>query len=152
MKKFIYKELAHDMEKINDLGSNGWKIISVFGPTVIMEYECEVEESDEDLMPLEKTIKDPEALYKCLDKVKRYDWGNHYESTNFITIDEYMEGDFYSDDGEYEMYLSDRFYFIGTNIASFGETEFDEFLKKNKGKFKDPENLKIYYIDYPEDK
>ena len=153
MKKFIYKELAHDMEKINDLGSNGWKIINVFGPTVIMEYECEIEESDEeDLMPLEKTIKDPEALYKCLDKVKRYDWGNHYESTDFITIDEYMEGDFYSDDGEYEMYLSDGFYFVGTNIASLGETEFDEFLKKNKGKFKDPENLKIYYIDYPEDK
>jgi hypothetical protein len=117
-----------------------------------MEFEYEDAESVEDLMPVARTISDPLALYKCQEKVKRYEWGNTMEPTEFLTLEDFRDDNFYSDDGEYEMYLSDGFYFVGTNIASFGETEFDEFLKKNKGKFKDPENLKIYYIDYPEDK
>ena len=103
-------------------------------------------------MPVARTISDPCALYRCMDKVKRYEWGNHYVSTEFLTIDEFKDGDFYSDDDEYEAFLSDGFYFLGTDISVMSKDELDKFIEENKSKFLCPDQLKVYYIDYPEDK
>ena len=108
---------------------------------------------NQNIMPVARTISDPGALYKCMDKVKRYDWNDsHYESTEFLTIDEFKNEDFYSDDGEYEAFLSDGFYFLGTDISVISEDELDKFIEENKSKFLCPDQLKVYYIDYPEDK
>jgi hypothetical protein len=155
--KYKYKKLEFDEENVNALGSNGWKIIGISGSSVIMELE-ETEQIVRNInpiqstMPVARTISDPSALYKCMDKVKRYEWGNHYESTEFLTIDEFKNEDFYSDDGEYEAFLSDGFYFLGTDLSVMSEDELDKFIEENKSKFLCPDQLKVYYIDYPEDK
>jgi hypothetical protein len=153
MKRFKYRILEGlNEEDVNDLGSKGYKVCGVSGSNIIMELEYEVEEDEEDLMPVARTISDPLALYRCMEKVKRYDWGNTYEHSEFLTLEDFKNGDFYSDEGEYEAYLSDGFYFIGTNLSSMTEEEYEKFIRENKNKFRDPNNLKIYYIDYPEDK
>ena len=130
--KYKYKKLEFDESRVNELGSEGWRVISVLGSSVIMELE-ETEQIYQSLiqstMPVARTISDPGALYKCMDKVKRYEWGNHYESTEFLTIDEFKNEDFYSDDGEYEAFLSDGFYFLGTDISVI-EDDLDKFIKK----------------------
>jgi hypothetical protein len=157
MSKFKYRKLEFDESIVNELGSEGWRVISVLGSSVIMELE-ETEQivrninPNQSTMPVARTISDPGALYKCMDKVKRYEWGNHYESTEFLTIDEFKNEDFYSDDGEYEAFLSDGFYFLGTDISMMSEDELDKFIEENKSKFLCPDQLKVYYIDYPEDK
>ena len=154
-KKFGYKKLEFDESRVNELGSEGWRVISALGSSVIMELE-ETEQiinPNQSIMPVARTISDPNALYKCMDKVKRYDWNDeHYESTEFLTIDEFKNEDFYTDDGEYEAFLSDGFYFLGTDISVMNEDELDRFIEKNKSKFLCPDQLKVYYIDYPEDK
>ena len=156
MSKFKYRKLEFDESRVNELGSKGWRIISVLGSSVIMELEEEEKEQiinpNQNIMPVARTISDPNALYKCMDKVKRYEWGNHYESTEFLTIDEFKNDDFYTDDGEYEAFLSDGFYFLGTDISVMNEDELDKFIEENKSKFLCPDQLKVYYIDYPEDK
>jgi hypothetical protein len=155
MKRFKYKKVDKDENLMCELGSKGWRLAScapVSDAYVIFELEYEVEENEEDLMPVERTISDPLALYRCMEKVKRYDWGNTYVHPEFLTLEDFKNGDFYSDDGEYEAYLSDGFYFIGTNLSSMTEDECDNFIRTSKNKFRDPNNLKIYYIDYPEDK
>lgn len=154
-KKFKYKKLEFNESRVNELGSDGWRIVSIIGSSVIMEKEEDGDEQVEeiDFMPIEKTIINSKPLYKCLDKVKRYDWGNTYERPEFLTVEEFREGNFYTDDGEYEAYLSDGLYFIGTNLSDMTKDELTKFIEENKNKlacrFKD---LKIYYIDYPEDK
>ena len=157
MSKFKYRKLEFDESMVNELGSEGWRVISVLGSSVIMELE-ETEQIVRNINPIQSTmpvariISDPGALYKCMDKVKRYEWGNHYESTEFLTIDEFKNEDFYTDDGEYEAFLSDGFYFLGTDISAMNENELDKFIEENKSKFLCPDQLKVYYIDYPEDK
>ena len=160
-KKFEYRKLEFDEENVNALGSNGWRVIGISGSSVIMEKESQTEEIDtirginpiQSTMPVARTISDPNALYRCMDKVKRYDWNDkHYESTEFLTIDEFKNEDFYTDDGEYEAFLSDGFYFLGTDISVMSEDELDKFIEENKSKFLCPDELKVYYIDYPEDK
>ena len=160
-KKFEYRKLEFDEENVNALGSNGWRVIGISGSSVIMEKESQTEEIDtirginpiHSTMPVARTISDLNALYRCMDRVKRYDWNDsHYESTEFLTIDEFKNEDFYSDDGEYEAFLSDGFYFLGTDISVMSEDELDKFIEKNKSKFLCPDQLKVYYIDYPEDK
>ena len=149
---YRYKNVEiNNIKDINDLGANGWRAISSTGGYVLMEQEYYVVAS-KNLMPVQRTIGDPNALYKCQNKVKRYEWSCHMEYTEFLTIDEFKNNEFYTDEGEYEAYLSDGFYFIGTDISRMGSDEFDDFVKNNKDKFKDQNNLKIYYIDYPEDK
>jgi hypothetical protein len=156
MSKYKYRKLEFDENIVNELGSEGWRVISVLGSSVIMELEEDEREQiinpNQSTMPVARTISDPGALYKCMDKVKRYEWGNHYESTEFLTIDEFKNEDFYSDDGEYEAFLSDGFYFLGTDISMMNEDELDKFIEENKSKFLCPDQLKVYYIDYPEDK
>jgi hypothetical protein len=155
MKRFKYRLLEELNEGlVNDLGFKGYKMCRFFGSPslIIMELEYEVEENEEDLMPVAKTISDPLALYRCMEKVKRYDWGNTYVHPEFLTLEDFKNGNFYSDDGEYEAYLSDGFYFIGTNLRWFSIDECDNFIRANKNKFRDSNNLKVYYIDYPEDK
>ena len=152
--KYKYKKLEFDESIVNELGSEGWRVISVLGSSVIMELEEkeQIINHNQSTMPVARTISDPGALYKCMDKVKRYDWGNHYKSTEFLTIDEFKNDDFYTDDGEYEAFLSDGFYFLGTDISVISEDELDKFIEENKSKFLCPDQLKVYYIDYPEDK
>ena len=154
MSKFKYRKLEFDESIVNELGSEGWRVISVLGSSVIMELEEEEQiiNPNQSTMPVARTISDPGALYKCMDKVKRYEWENHYESTEFLTIDEFKNEDFYTDDGEYEAFLSDGFYFLGTDISVMSEDELDKFIEENKSKFLCPDELKVYYIDYPEDK
>lgn len=154
MSKFKYRKLEFDESKVNELGSEGWRIISVLGSSVIMELEEkeQIINPHQSTMPVARTISDPGALYKCMDKVKRYDWGNQYEHPEFLTIDEFKNEDFYTDDGEYEAFLSDGFYFLGTDISVMSEDELDKFIEENKSKFLCPDELKVYYIDYPEDK
>lgn len=146
-------------DAINNLGADGWRIISVNysgGETqVIMEniHQTSDDEDDENnLMPVARTIGDPNALYRCMDGVKRYEWSHLMEPAEFITFDELFNDDFYSDDGEYEMYISDGFYFLGTDISCMTRDEVLELVSKNKDKFRDGNDLKVYYIDYPEDK
>lgn len=155
-KKFEYRKLEFDEENVNALGSNGWRVIGISGSSVIMEKES-TEGADinpnQSIMPVARTISDPGALYRCMEKVKRYDWNDsHYESTEFLTIDEFKSENFYSDDGEYEAFLSDGFYFLGTDISMMSKDELDKFIEENKSKFLCPDQLKVYYIDYPEDK
>ena len=154
--KYKYKKLEFDESVVNELGSKGWRVISVLGSSVIMELEEEEKEQiinpNQNIMPVARTISDPGALYKCMDKVKRYEWGNTMEPTEFLTIDEFKNEDFYTDDGEYEAFLSDGFYFLGTDISVMNEDELDKFIEENKSKFLCPDQLKVYYIDYPEDK
>ena len=155
MSKFKYRKLEFDEKAVNVLGSEGWRIVGVLGSSVIMELEEkeQIINSNQSIMPVARTISDPGALYKCMDKVKRYDWNDkHYESTEFLTIDEFKNHDFYTDDGEYESFLSDGFYFLGTDISVMNEDELDKFIEENKSKFLCPDQLKVYYIDYPEDK
>ena len=157
MSKFKYRKLEFDESIVNELGSEGWRVISVLGSSVIMELEEKEQivrniNPNQSIMPVAKTISDPSALYKCMDKVKRYEWGNQYEHPEFLTIDEFKNEDFYSDDGEYEAFLSDGFYFLGTDISMMSEDELDKFIEENKSKFLCPDELKVYYIDYPEDK
>lgn len=142
---------------VNNLGAEGWRIISVNDSVVetriIMENIYPTPDPvEKDLMPVARTIGDPNALYRCMDKVKRYEWSNHKVSAEFITFDELFNNDFYSDDGEYEMYVSDGFYFLGTDISGMTKEEVLNFVSKNGDKFRDSNDLKIYYIDYPEDK
>ena len=155
MSKFKYRKLEFDEKAVNELGSEGWRIVGVLGSFVIMELEEkeQIINPNQSIMPVARTISDPGALYKCMDKVKRYDWNDkHYESTEFLTIDEFKNEDFYTDDGEYEAFLSDGFYFLGTDISVMDEDELDKFIEENKSKFLCPDQLKVYYIDYPEDK
>ncbi len=153
MKRFEYRILEGlNEDYVNNFGSKGYKVCGVSGSNIIMELEYEVEEKEKDLMPVAATILDHLALYRCMEKVKRYDWENTYEHPNFLTLEDFKNGDFYSDEGEYEAYLSDGFYFIGTNLRWYSEEECDNFIEANKNKFRDSNNLKIYYIDYPEDK
>ena len=155
MSKFKYRKLEFDVKAVNVLGSEGWRIVGVLGSSVIMELEEkeQIINSNQSIMPVARTISDPGALYRCMDKVKRYDWNDkHYESTEFLTIDEFKNHDFYTDDGEYESFLSDGFYFLGTDISVMNEDELDKFIEENKSKFLCPDQLKVYYIDYPEDK
>jgi len=154
MKRFKYRILEElNEEDVNDLGFKGYRVCGVSGSNIIMELEYEeTKVEEEDLMPVAKTISDPLALYRCMEKVKRYDWGDTYERSEFLTLKDFKNGNFYSDEGEYEAYLSDGFYFIGTNLSSMTEDEYEKFIGANKNKFRDPSNLKIYYIDYPEDK
>ena len=150
-KKFEYRKLEFDEENVNALGSNDWRVIGISGSSVIMEKESQTEEIDtirginpiQSTMPVARTISDPNALYRCMDKVKRYDWNDsHYESTEFLTIDEFKNEDFYSDDGEYEAFLSDVFYFLGTDISVMSEDELDKFIEENKAKLScNPEEL-----------
>ena len=153
-KKFKYRKLEFNEENVNELGSEGWRIVGIMGSSVIMEKEGEGDDDYSiDSMPVERTISNPKSLYKCLDKVKRYDWGNTYETAEFLTIEEFKNDDFYTDDGEYEAYLSDGLYFIGTNLSDMTKDELAQFIEENKAKLAcSPEDLKIYYIDYPEDK
>ena len=152
--RFKYRKLEFDESIVNELGSEGWRVISVLGSSVIMELEEkeQIINPNQSTMPVARTISDPSALYKCMDKVKRYDWGNQYEHPEFLTIDEFKNEDFYTDDGEYEAFLSDGFYFLGTDISVMSEDELDKFIEENKSKFLCPDDLKVYYIDYPEDK
>ena len=155
MSKFKYRKLEFDEKAVNVLGSEGWRIVGVLGSSVIMELEEkeQIINPNQSIMPVARTISDPGALYRCMDKVKRYDWNDkHYESTEFLTIDEFKNKDFYTDDGEYEAFLSDGFYFLGTDISVMNEDELDKFIEENKSKFLCPDQLKVYYIDYPEDK
>ena len=155
MSKYKYKKLEFDEKAVHELGSEGWRIVGVLGSSVIMELEEKehIINPNQSIMPVARTISDPGALYRCMDKVKRYDWNDkHYESTEFLTIDEFKNEDFYTDDGEYEAFLSDGFYFLGTDISVMNEDELDKFIEENKSKFLCPDQLKVYYIDYPEDK
>ena len=85
MNKFKYKKLEFDESRVNELGSEGWRVISVLGSSVIMEKES-TEEMDiirdikpiQSTMPVARTISDPGALYRCMDKVKRYDWNDSH--------------------------------------------------------------------------
>lgn len=142
---------------VNNLGADGWRIISVndsVGETrIIMENIYPTPDpAEKDLMPVARTIGDPNALYRCMDGVKRYEWSHLMEPAEFITFDELFNDDFYSDYGEYEMYISDGFYFLGTDISCMTRDEVLELVSKNKDKFRDGNDLKVYYIDYPEDK
>ena len=155
--KYKYKKLEFNESIVNELGSEGWRVISVLGSSVIMELEEKEQivrniNPNQSTMPVARTISDPNALYKCENKVKRYDWCNTTEPTEFLTIDEFKNYEFYSDDGEYEAFLSDGFYFLGTDISVMSEDELDKFIEENKSKFLCPDQLKVYYIDYPEDK
>ena len=58
----------------------------------------------------------------------------------------------YTDDGEYEAYLSDGEYFIGVDLSWLGDEECKEFIDKNKHLFGENKTLCIYFVDYPEDK
>jgi hypothetical protein len=154
MKKYKYKkiELVNE-DQLNELGSLGWKVIStILDLYVLMEFEYEDAEGVEDLMPVARTISDPLALYKCQEKVKRYEWGNTMEPTEFLTLEDFRDDNFYSDDDEFEAFLSDGYHFIGTDISTMSDEELDKFIEENKDKFKDLSVLKVYYIDYPEDK
>lgn len=107
------------------------------------------------LTPIEREIIDGKnklELFKCVDKVKRYNFSNHKESTEFLTINEFLEQDFYTDDGDYEAYLSDGEYFIGVDLHWLGIDECKEFIDKNKHLFGENKTLCIYFVDYPEDK
>lgn len=107
------------------------------------------------LTPIEREIIDGKnklELFKCVDKVKRYTFSNHKESTDFLTINEFLEHDFYTDEGEYEAYLSDGEYFIGVDMHWFDEEECKEFINKTKHLFGENKTLCIYFVDYPEDK
>jgi len=152
--KYKYRKLEFDENRVNELGSEGWRVINVLDSSVIMELEEkeQIINPNQSTMPVARTISDPGALYRCMDKVKRYDWGNTYEHPEFLTIDEFKNEDFYTDDGEYEAFLSDGFYFLGTDISVMSEDELDKFIEENKSKFLCPDELKVYYIDYPEDK
>ena len=154
MKKYTYRKIEMNEDLMSEFGSKGWKLVSVTPDScVIMELGYDVvEKAIPNLMPVAKTIQDPGALYRCQDKVKRYDWGNTMVPTEFLTIDEFKTEDFYTDDGEYEAFLSDGFYFLGTDISVMNEDELDKFIEENKSKFLCPDQLKVYYIDYPEDK
>ena len=44
MSKFKYRKLEFDESRVNELGSKGWRIISVLGSSVIMELEEEEKE------------------------------------------------------------------------------------------------------------
>lgn len=107
------------------------------------------------LTPIEREIidgKDKLELFKCVDKVKRYSFSNHKESAEFLTINEFLENDFYTDDGDYEAYLSDGEYFIGVDMHWLGVDECKKFIDKNKNLFDENKTLCVYFIDYPEDK
>lgn len=109
----------------------------------------------ESLTPIEREIIDGKnklQLFKCVDKIKRYNFSNHKESTEFLTINEFLEQDFYTDDGDYEAYLSDGEYFIGVDLHLLGIDECKEFIDKNKHLFDESKTLCIYFVDYPEDK
>lgn len=109
----------------------------------------------ESLTPIEREIingKNKLELFKCVDRVKRYNFSNHKESAEFLTINEFLEHDFYTDDGEYEAYLSDGEYFIGIDLSWLGDEECKEFIDKNKHLFGENKTLCIYFVDYLEDK
>ena len=109
----------------------------------------------ESLTPIEREIingKNKLELFKCVDRVKRYNFSNHKEYAEFLTINEFLEHDFYTDDGEYEAYLSDGEYFIGVDLHWLGDEECKEFIDKNKHLFGENKTLCIYFVDYPEDK
>ena len=109
----------------------------------------------ESLTPIEREIingKNKLELFKCVDRVKRYNFSNHKEYAEFLTINEFLEHDFYTDDGEYEAYLSDGDYFIGVNLHGFYTSECEEFIKENRHLLSKNKELCIYFVDYPEDK
>lgn len=107
------------------------------------------------LTPIEREIikgKDKLSLFKCVNRVKRYTFSNQKEQTEFLTVDDFLEHNFYTDDGDYEAYLSDGDYFIGVNLQWFCTSECEEFIKENKHLLSENKELCIYFVDYPEDK
>ena len=109
----------------------------------------------ESLTPIEREIikgRNKVELFKCVDRVKRYDYARYTEPTMFITINEFLEHDFYTDEGEYEAYLSDGEYFIGFDLHWLDNEECKEFIDRNKHLFGETKTLCIYFIDYPENK
>ena len=107
------------------------------------------------LTPIEREIikgKNKVELFKCVDRIKRYDFARHTEPTMFITINEFLEHDFYTDEGEYEAYLSNGEYFIGFDLHWLDNEECKEFIDRNKHLFGETKTLCIYFIDYPENK
>ena len=157
-----YKEIRYSdslPQEVNELAKSGWRIVSSHvlfnanGFLIIMERDVPSPlETFNPQLPVERTIMDQEALYVCKDRVKRYDFSDYTEPTEFISVEDLKNNNFYSDDGEYEAYVSDGFYFIGTNVSYMDEDELDSFIERNKCKFKEPDKIKIYFIDYPEDK
>lgn len=118
-----------------------------------IEVRLEKVNLDQELMPVEREIikgSNSLDLYECKKTVKRYTFSNQREYSEFLTIEQFTQGDFYSDDGEWEAYLSDGKEFIGTNLYNVDNLE--EFIDTHKGLLKGQDNLCIYYIDYPEDK
>ena len=107
------------------------------------------------LTPIEREIikgKNKLGLFRCVDRVKRYTFSNQRVQTKFLTIDDFLENDFYTDDGDYEAYLSDGDYFIGVNLQGFYTSECEEFIKENRHLLSKNKELCIYFVDYPEDK
>ena len=117
--------------------------------------EADRREYLENLTPIEREIingKDKLSLFKCINRVKRYTFSNQRVQTKFLTIDDFLEHNFYTDDGDYEAYLSDGDYFIGVNLKRFCTSECEEFIKENKHLLSENKELCIYFVDYPEDK
>lgn len=109
--------------------------------------------------PLEKTILDEKKLYDVPGKVLRYTWKEHpsrydYETVGFLRVNKYLLGQFYSDEGEYEAYLTDGEKYLGTNLHNLWNSKGYDALKKfvDEQTWFDKDKLKIMYIDYPEDK
>lgn len=103
--------------------------------------------------PLERTINDEKALYDIPEKgVKRYEWSRYYEPIKIYTLDEYKNGEIYTDEGEYEAYLTDGVKYLGTNIVNIPWSSLDDFIAKQEEYGFKKENIKIMFIDYPEDK
>lgn len=125
-----------------------------FYKPIEQRVEKEVEYYDS-LTPIEREIikgRNKVELFRCVDRVKRYDFAKYTEPTMFLTINEFLEHDFYTDEGEYEAYLSDGKYFIGFDLHWLDVEECKEFIDKNKHLFGDSKSLCIYFVDYPEDK
>lgn len=106
-----------------------------------------VEETE--LMPIEKKIiggRNRISLFKCDHTRERAPY-------LFISVSDFLEHNFYTDDGEFEAYLSDGEYFIGVNLGSnnpeLKETD-EEFINNHKQMFSEEKKLCIYFIDYPE--
>lgn len=102
------------------------------------------------LMPVAKAIGGNKLLEVFETSILNYAsnvYAEHYYD-EFITIDEFKDGAFYTDNYEYEMFLSDEKHFIGTDIRWYSEEKLDKFIEEN-GHLLEGE-LKILFVDYPE--
>lgn len=143
-------KLSEDNIKNLDLNDNGFTEVCLINKDKFDYYrKLEISYLKENYqypigaILIEKTNYNEKAL-DCL-----FDVFNTFEgNVEFLTIEQWLNNDYYTDCYEYEAYISDGNKFVGINVRLMDDEELQHFIDKHKDKFEG--EVKIMFVDYPE--